>query len=676
MQASKKSEFLSLYKEFSEDYPLTEKGKEHVAAYSKHRQQGQQNYREIEAAASRGEDITDLVLLKWIPYSDTPANREREVWIHHAPCVTGDLVKKSENNGNTVDWAETAKTIFQFVKHCNDNPVNLETACQNYETSPHSKGFQTGYLTPILNALRPDDFLLINSKSQRSTNYFTERNYSTKIADYPQINDAERQLVNSIASDMRAIWDSELRDDDQFDIFCHWLTAIKKHTLKPPKYWKISPGDGAWQWDECRDNGFIAIGFNELMDVSNLSQQEFNVRRDTVINQHPELNWKKDGGVNQVWKFSQISEGDVIVANRGLSEVVGIGTVTGSYYYLADAENHRHRLPVHWDDTTLRSVNFPKGWVKTLIPLNANRFDDILQAPTIQEGMTLMGEGNASIQQPNEAYTLIQCSKDTSIDEALLHSWVSATNRKKQAILYGPPGTGKTYLAHRLARHLLSEGDGFQEIVQFHPAYTYEDFIEGIRPKQGKNGGLDYPVVAGQFINFCEKARKRQDTCVIIIDEINRANLAQVFGELMYLMEYRDNNVTLPSGRIFNIPNNVRILGTMNTADRSIALVDHALRRRFAFLPLYPNLSGLRQFHADTSFAVDGLIQVLTDVNQSIGDRQYQLGTSFFLQASLEDDLQAIWQMEIEPYLEEYFFDQPDKVKQFRWDAIQTQLKA
>jgi len=115
MQASKKSEFLALYQEFSEDYPLTEKGKEHVSAYSKHRQQGQQNYREVEAVAARGEDITDLVLLKWIPYSDTPANREREVWIHHAPCVTGDLVKKSENNGNTVDWAEQQRQFFSSL---------------------------------------------------------------------------------------------------------------------------------------------------------------------------------------------------------------------------------------------------------------------------------------------------------------------------------------------------------------------------------------------------------------------------------------------------------------------------------------------------------------------------------------------------------------------------------
>jgi len=440
-----------------------------------------------------------------------------------------------------------------------------------------------------------------------------------------------------------------------------------------PKYWKIAPGEKAHQWEVCLNQDLILIGFDELTDISHFSRQVFNTQRDKVKNQHPDWTNK---GLNQVWKFAHnIQEGDRIVANRGQSEVLGLGTVTGSYYYQSDAESYRHRLPVRWDDTTPRAVNFSKGWVQTLIPMTANQFDDVLQAPKIQGGVSLTDTTSTSHLKLNLAYPLNQCSKETYLEESLLKSWINAIDRKKQAILYGPPGTGKTYLAHRVARHLLSSGDGFQEIVQFHPAYTYEDFIEGIRPRQGKNGGLEYPVVPGRFVEFCNKARKHQDTCVFIIDEINRANLSQVFGELMYLMEYRTHEIMLPSGQPFSIPHNVRILGTMNTADRSIALVDHALRRRFAFFPLYPNMSALKQFHADTTLA-NNLIRVLEDVNQTIGDRHYHLGTSFFLQDSLADNLQAIWQMEIEPYLEEYFFDRPEKLKQFCWDAIQPQLNA
>ena len=174
--------------------------------------------------------------------------------------------------------------------------------------------------------------------------------------------------------------------------------------------------------------------------------------------------------------------------------------------------------------------------------------------------------------------------------------WVRAIERKGQAIIYGPPGTGKTFIAEKLALHLIGGGDGFQEVVQFHPAYAYEDFVQGIRPKARPDGSLDYPVVPGRFLDFCDRSRSCQGRCVLVIDEINRANLSQVFGELMYLLEYRNREVPLASGGMFQIPENVRLIGTMNTADRSIALVDHALRRRFAFLALYPNYEVLSKF--------------------------------------------------------------------------------
>ncbi|NEP84365.1 MAG: ATPase, partial [Okeania sp. SIO3B3] len=118
---------------------------------------------------------------------------------------------------------------------------------------------------------------------------------------------------------------------------------------------------------------------------------------------------------------------------------------------------------------------------------------------------------------------------------------------------------------------------------------------------------------------------------------------------------------------------NVRIIGTMNTADRSIALVDHALRRRFAFITLSPNYEILRQYHQEieTNFLVEGLIEILEAVNQEINDPNYQIGVSFFLREYIEEEIQDIWQMEIEPYLEEFFFAQPEKVDEFRWDKIE-----
>jgi 5-methylcytosine-specific restriction protein B len=274
----------------------------------------------------------------------------------------------------------------------------------------------------------------------------------------------------------------------------------------------------------------------------------------------------------------------------------------------------------------------------------------------------------------NPLYPLVQCAKETGIEEEALSRWVRAIERKGQAIFYGPPGTGKTFIAERIARHLIGGGDGFSELVQFHPAYAYEDFIQGIRPKVNTEGVLNYPVVSGRFLDFCSQAAMRQGKCVLIIDEINRANLSRVFGELMYLLEYRNREIPLASGGQLQIPNNVRILGTMNTADRSIALVDHALRRRFAFLPLYPDYGILRKFHQESGFSVNGLVSVLENLNKKIGDRHYEVGITFFLRNDLREQVEDIWRMEIEPYLEEYFFDRRDTGDEFLWDKIKDKV--
>jgi 5-methylcytosine-specific restriction protein B len=274
----------------------------------------------------------------------------------------------------------------------------------------------------------------------------------------------------------------------------------------------------------------------------------------------------------------------------------------------------------------------------------------------------------------NPTYSISECAADTGFQQELLSRWVRAIERKGQAVLYGPPGTGKTYVAERLARHLIGGSNGFMDLVQFHPAYAYEDFVQGIRPKASDGGGLDYPLVPGRFLEFCKKAGGRQGKCVLVIDEINRANLARVFGELMYLLEYRDKEVPLASGGFLRIPENARMIGTMNTADRSIALVDHALRRRFAFLALYPNYEILRNYHKETGFNVEPLIKVLNKLNTQIGDRHYELGISFFLRKDLSEQVEDIWRMEIEPYLEEYFFDQPDKTELYRWEKVSKEI--
>ncbi len=274
----------------------------------------------------------------------------------------------------------------------------------------------------------------------------------------------------------------------------------------------------------------------------------------------------------------------------------------------------------------------------------------------------------------NPQYAISQFAEEAFISEDQINNWVRAIQRKRQVIFYGPPGTGKTFVAKKLAQHLIGGGDGITEIIQFHPSFAYEDFIQGLRPRVLKSGGLEYAMIPGRFKDFCSRAQESQQTCVLIIDEINRANLSRVFGELMYLLEYRDDAVPLAGGERFQIPGNVFIIGTMNTADRSIALVDHALRRRFAFLPLYPNYQILKRYHEGSDFNPEGLTKVLDRLNATINDKHYSVGPSFFLHPDIKIAIPDIWRMEIEPYIEELFFDQPQKASSFAWDKIAAEI--
>ncbi len=262
------------------------------------------------------------------------------------------------------------------------------------------------------------------------------------------------------------------------------------------------------------------------------------------------------------------------------------------------------------------------------------------------------------------AYSLEDCANATYLTEEKLAQWAKVIKRKRQAILYGPPGTGKTFIAEHLVRHITGES-GFYDIVQFHPAYSYEDFIQGIRPVSTNLGTLTYPYKNGRFLDFCEKAKNHQGICVLILDEMNRANLAQVFGELMYLLEYRDKKIPLASGKLFEIPRNVIVIGTMNTADRSIALIDYALRRRFAFIALQPDYDVLRRYYAEKElpFSIEKLIETLESLNREIDDPNYEIGISFFLCDDLSENIEIIWKAEIEPYLEEYFFHTTPKIR-------------
>ncbi|NKB67248.1 MAG: AAA domain-containing protein [Candidatus Latescibacteria bacterium] len=275
-----------------------------------------------------------------------------------------------------------------------------------------------------------------------------------------------------------------------------------------------------------------------------------------------------------------------------------------------------------------------------------------------------------------ESFSLAELAAQTGYQADDLEAWSRQLRRKKQMVLYGPPGSGKTFLAQQLARYITAGGQGIWELVQFHPSYAYEDFVQGLRPLS-RDGALVYERVEGHLLQFCRRAAAAGGhPCVLIIDEMNRAALAQVLGELMYLLEYRQQTVALAGGGPpWSMPDNVYLLGTMNTADRSIALVDQALRRRFVFVRLQPDLDLLQRYWRQRGWEAGPLVKLLAEINQDIGDADRCLGISFFLQEGMPGDLQAIWQGEIEPYLEEVFYDRPEQTQKWAWEAVVERLQ-
>ncbi|MEA3402153.1 MAG: AAA family ATPase [Armatimonadota bacterium] len=262
--------------------------------------------------------------------------------------------------------------------------------------------------------------------------------------------------------------------------------------------------------------------------------------------------------------------------------------------------------------------------------------------------------------------------------------------RRGQLILYGPPGTGKTWLALRLADYLTGGDESRQRLVQFHPSYSYEDFVEGIRPRAvegaGGHAAVEYPVLPGAFVTFCDRARNEpDDTWVLVIDEISRAHLSRVFGELMLALEYRGREVELAhtrqeGGRTrFSVPPNVLVLGTMNTADRSAAGLDFALRRRFVFYPLFPDdpelvLSMFRSWldeNAPDARWVAALLAALNERLEPEVGRDLLVGHSYFMRPGLcEQRVREIWRFELHPLLEEYFAGAPERLDAFDIDEL------
>ena len=260
------------------------------------------------------------------------------------------------------------------------------------------------------------------------------------------------------------------------------------------------------------------------------------------------------------------------------------------------------------------------------------------------------------------------------------NEWLRVTQsllwQKRQIIFQGPPGTGKTFLARQLAEFLTQDPERVT-LVQFHPATTYEDFVQGLRPETGTSGA--FALRNGPLLEAAKRAEQEPHaTHVMIIDEIIRANLPAVFGELYFLLEYRNEEVTLNYGDTFKLPENLLLIGTMNTADRSIAAIDSALRRRFFIRDLRPEevpMNDVLDQHLE-QFAPDlkWMVKLLDRANELIGDPDQSIGPSHFLLGDnlTEETARQAWKFTVMPTLREHFYGQSGRLDELTFDQLRA----
>ncbi|MFI8764853.1 AAA family ATPase [Streptomyces sp. NPDC053792] len=449
---------------------------------------------------------------------------------------------------------------------------------------------------------------------------------------------------------------------------------------------RIGTSDVRGDWDHFVAGEIAAVDMDRVGDLHGYADQEEFTSAYVEAYADTGLSGQKlSARAAEIWRLLDLRVGDRVVATTGRSEVLGVGRVVGDgYAWLAHLDSERppwHAVTVRWDEEYAGKLDEPVAdWGTSVVTdVPSALWRKIQRLPLARH----VGASGEAPEDSGETVEIPALDEDLQlIDDAL--------ERRGQTVLFGPPGTGKTFHALRYAVRRLGElsedlpgvdplaepgskefgatleslsESGRLTVVTFHPSYGYEDFVEGLRPVKGTTG-LSLEPTAGVFKRVCETAAGNPGQLyLVIVDELNRGNLPRILGELITVLEKdkRGLPVTLPlTGDTFRVPPNVRLLGTMNTADRSVRMLDSAVRRRFAFVELLPDSRPLRDRRVDQLHLADFLDELNRRIRTHL-DREKQIGHAFFLPegtaVSTAAEFAAIIRGEILPLLQEYAYD-------------------
>lgn len=448
------------------------------------------------------------------------------------------------------------------------------------------------------------------------------------------------------------------------------IDALADEDVHTVRYWLYAPGEGSCMWDEFYTSGIMAIGWGEIGDLSTFdSKDAMKIKMREVIDES--LSYKN--AAHATWQFAnEMKIGDIVFVKKGMHQIIGRGVVMSDYEYDDTRDDeYKNIRQVDWTHNgkwphpgqavmkTLTDITSYTDYVEKLNSL----FEDEIE------------EDAEDVEKTYPPYTKEDFLSEVFMPEEEYEKLSGILRIKKNIIIQGAPGVGKTFAAKRIAFSMMGVKDVERVMmVQFHQSYSYEDFIMGFRPSTD-----GFELKRGAFYNFCKKAEIDGDNdYFFIIDEINRGNLSKIFGELFMLIENDKRGVSLQllySDEKFSVPKNIYIIGMMNTADRSLAMLDYALRRRFAFFEIKPGFTtdGFRKYRMSLeNEKFDKLIACVESLNNAISNDEslgdgFCIGHSYFcnlLPDTINDQvLSGIVEYELIPLLKEYWFDEPTKVK-------------